>query len=153
MINPTRVMKSVITGFTGNIGVFKHRDPTESVVVSVVHLNQKVAVSRTYVVRRDGTVYPIAESNPLGKDHDVYPVVFDNGTLWVVVSEAETVPLSSGSTNSINIYEYAGAFKPSMTNSSVDQVARDAAAKAGTLASSAYSKITELVTKVSSIRV
>jgi len=119
---PTRVIQNAITGFTSGVDAVKHNDAAETVVVAVVHFNQAVARSIAYTVSKSGVATPIAESEPLGKDNSVSPIIFNNGTLWMLVSEAD--PGGSGSTSKIDIYEYAGAFQP---GSVIDQTARSIA--------------------------
>ncbi len=128
MLTPSRVLKNAITGFTSAIDVVKHNDQAESVVVSVVHLNQAVARSVAYSVSKSGVATAIAESEPLGKDNSVSSIIFNDGTLWMVVSEAE--PGGSGSTSKVDIYEYSGAFQPAVVGGAIDQTARSIATSA-----------------------
>lgn len=122
MLAPSRVIQNIITGFTSGVDAVRHND---SVVVSVVHLNQAVARSVAYTVTKSGVATPIAESEPLGKDNSVSSIIFNDGTLWMVVSEAD--PGQGGATSKVDVYEYVGAFQPSVSGGTVDQTARSIA--------------------------
>lgn len=153
MLVPTHVYNDVITGFTGNVDAVKHNDPSETVVISVVHLNVPTAIGRAYKVTRQSMAPPLievlAESEASGKDNSVSGVIFDNGTFWFIVAEA--LPAQSGTTTKIDIYEYAGAFSPAVSNAAVDQVARNTATSALSLAQAVNTKLSQLLTALKQV--
>lgn len=149
MLTPTKVMSNVITGFTTGADVHK-RDSDDTVIISTTHLNLSVAQARAYLVTRSGFVTPIAQSESSGKDNSASTLIFNDGTLWLVVSEAD--PGGSGTTNKIDIYEYAGAF-PAVTppSGTVDQTARNIANQALSLANTIRTTVNNLLNVLKSI--
>ena len=128
MLTPTRVINNVISGFSSAVDAVKHNDTSETVVISVVHNNLPVARSSVYSVSKSGAATKLAESDPVGKDNSVSSVVFNDGTLWMVVCEAE--PGFGGATSKIDIYEYTKAFSPIVVGGAIDQTARNTATNA-----------------------
>lgn len=150
MISPTKVYSNVITGFTNGVHLFKRDDPGETVIVSTTHLNVPVALSRAYLVNRQGVSVPLAQSEGQGKDNSVSTIIFNDGTLWMAVAEAD--PGGAGATSKIDIYEYTGAFpKIDSPSASIDTVARNTANAALFLAQTTAETLKKLLQALKSV--
>lgn len=144
MLVPTRVIPNIITGFTKGVHAFKRDDSNETVVVSTTHLNLPISQSRAYLVNRAGVATLLAQSEGQGKDDSASSIIFNDGTLWLIVAEAD--PGGSGTTTKIDIYEYASVFpKIEPPSGSVDPVARGTANAALSLAQSTAEALKKLI--------
>ena len=108
----TRIPFSTIVGpLPLKINLNPVGDTTETMLVTVVR-GTAPARAAVYAMARDGTVRFIGESEPIGKDDSASAAAYRDGTVLLVVCEADPVPGSPGSSTDATYYLFPGAVPP-----------------------------------------
>jgi hypothetical protein len=85
-------------------------DDAAETTILTVQLPGPPQFMEAYAHTRAGVVTPLGRDDTLGKANTGGMRRYRDGTARLYVSEADPVPLSSGSTNSVTYYDYPGAF-------------------------------------------
>lgn len=98
------------------VTTYKHNDPGEHLLVCGIDLDNSAGVAKCYKYDRTMAFKQEWIFDEFGKADSVSGVVYDNGTLRVIVSQADA-PGASGSTSAGRLYEVPGAFPPAQAAS------------------------------------
>lgn len=119
---PTTIIPSTFV----RIGSYKHTDADEHALVFGIDMNTGVAIGTAYKVTKGLVVALVGTTSALGKDDSITGIVYNDGTVRLIVSEADLN--ASGSTSAGRVYDFPGAFPKavSMSSSGADSFLRSA---------------------------
>lgn len=103
---PSASRVELLPAFQQDVSVWKANDPAETAIIAVRNTNidadNMTFYSQTKAQRATGTLVPIGTTS-FGKDGSASPIVDNDGTIWLYVTESPNPP-DSGSLNALILY-------------------------------------------------
>lgn len=93
-----------IDGLPTRISVSYVPNAAEHILLTVIHTGTPIPYAEVFVVGRAGAVRSIGRSEPFGKDDSAESVAYRDGTVRLIVSEAQ--PYQGGGTSRLRIYDF-----------------------------------------------
>lgn len=117
----------IIPAFQQSVNAWKANDPDETVIFGVINHNEDDENFSFYSATKDqllsGGGYTYLGTTPRGKDGTAQPLVFNDGTIAIMITESPN-PGDSGTLNALGVIELPIKLEPSSANNLCDAIAQ-----------------------------
>lgn len=120
----------LLNAYIGDVRAWKGDDPAETLIIAVKNPAQDADDTSFYALPKGATAVAYLGTTVLGKDGGCQPIVYNDGTVAVLITET---PLAGQSGTLADLYlvtlQYKIAGEPAVGGGTIDTTAREAVKK------------------------